>query len=63
MEQRVGAVGDTVMDHEQLLDGLVSISGQLTSLQEQLQGVVFRQKASLEEFQGPQRRPPGRTGV
>ncbi len=51
MEQRVGALEDKVRDHDQLLDTLVTVSGQLASLQEQLQGVVIRQQASLEELQ------------
>ena len=51
MEQRVGALEDKVRDHDQLLDHMVTISGQLTSLQDQLQGVVIRQQASLEDLQ------------
>ena len=54
MEQRVGALEDKVRDHDQLLDHTVTISGQLTSLQDQLQGVVIRQQASLEDLQASQ---------
>ncbi len=51
MEQRVGALGEKIRDHDQLLDSLVTISGQLTSLQDQLQGVVIHQQASPEDLQ------------
>ena len=54
MEQRVGALGEKIRDHDQLLDSLVTISGQLTSLQDQLQGVVIHQQASLEDLQARQ---------
>ncbi len=54
MEQRVGTLGEKIRDHDQLLDSLVTISGQLTSLQDQLQGVVIHQQASPEDLQARQ---------
>ena len=54
MEQRVGALEDKVRDHDQLLDSLVTISGQLTSLQDQLQGVAIHRQASQEDLQARQ---------
>lgn len=54
LEQRTAALEDKVRDHDQTLDVLVTISSQLASLQEQLQGVVISQQANLEDLQARQ---------